>query len=427
MISVQDAEAIILNLIEPILACEEVELRHALGRVLAQDIHADADFPRWHNSAMDGYAFRYQDLQQFDTLEIAPLEIAAGSCESREINHGECARIFTGGILPKNADSVVMQEDVEIIENFPKNRLKLKTDPKTEPKLGDHVRQKGQYCASGTILLKQGIKINPAEMGILAMAQKPRVKVFRQPRVSIISTGNELRDLSQSSNELIPQVPFGQIIDSNCHTISGMLTQIGAIPIFKGIVGDDPQNLSEIISNALAQSDFVISSGGVSVGEYDYVESVLVDLGAKIHIRSCAIKPGKPLTVASFGQKLYVGVPGNPASTLVGFWRFIKGAIGKLSGANSQYWYPNYIEAVALEDLHAQGQRETYLWGFLSWSQAGSQIGNQTGNQKRWEFQPAPEHSSGNLISWAGANGLAILKVNQTFIPKGDLALVMMI
>jgi molybdopterin molybdotransferase len=405
MIPVKDAESLILDLVKPLGDYEVVDLTQALGRILAEDIYSNLDFPLWHNSAMDGYAFRFEDLQQFATLAIAPSDIPAGSSQYFSITSGECVRIFTGGILPDGADTVVMQEDVEIISD----RLHIKI----LPKLGEYVRQKGEFYQAGTILLQAGIKINPAEIGILASTQNQKVNVYRQPRVSIISTGTELRDLSHNSCQK------GQIIDSNQYALSGLLTQAGAVPISMGIVGDRPEDIAEIMIKALAHSDLVISSGGVSVGDYDYVDRVLADLGANIQIKSCAIKPGKPLTVASFNHKIYFGIPGNPASLMVCFSRLIKGAIAKLSGANSAYWYPQYIQAIALDDLHAQGRRETYLWGFV------------TANHNHWQFQPISNHisgySSGNLISWAGVNALAILKVNQTYIPRGEIALVLML
>jgi molybdopterin molybdotransferase len=405
MIPVKDAESLILDLVKPLGDYEEVDLTQTLGRILADDIYSNLDFPLWNNSAMDGYAFRIEDLQQFATLKIAPSDIPAGSSKNFAITSGECVRIFTGGVLPDGADTVVMQEDVEIISD----RLHIKI----LPKLGEYVRQKGEFYQAGTILLQAGIKINPAEMGILAATQNQKVNVYRQPRVSIISTGSELRDLSHNSCQK------GQIIDSNQYALSGLLTQAGAVPISMGIVGDRPEDLAEIMIKALAHSDLAISSGGVSVGDYDYVDRVLADLGANIQIKSCAIKPGKPLTVASINHKIYFGIPGNPASLMVCFSRLIKGAIAKLSGANSAYWYPQYIQAIALDDLHAQGRRETYLWGYV------------TANHNHWQFQPISNHisgySSGNFISWAGVNALAILKVNQTYIPRGELALVMIL
>jgi len=405
MISVQNAEALILDLVKTLEEYEEVDLSQAWGRVLVQDIRSNLDFPHWHNSSMDGYAFCYADLLKFETLAIAHQNIPAGRSQNISINSGECIRIFTGGVMPQGTDTVIMQEDVEVSEN----RIKLKTIPK----LGEYVRKKSEFYQAGTVLLKAGIKISAAEIGILAATQNPKVTVYRQPRVSIISTGNELRELSDS-------LQMGQIVDSNQYALSSLIRQAGAVPVPIGIVGDRPEDLSKSILQA-SDSDMVVSTGGVSVGDYDYVDAVLADLGADIHLRSCAIKPGKPLTVATLNRKLYFGVPGNPASVMVCFWRFINGAIAKLSGANSQYWYPKYIQAVTSDDLHAQGQRETYLWGYLEWNDS----------DRRWNFHPASKdnsgYSSGDLISWAGANGLAILQVNQTYIPRGELALIMMI
>jgi len=401
MISVQDAEQLILELVKPLKEYEEVNLSQALGRILAKDIRSNLDFPYWDNSAMDGYAFCFADLQKFETLAIANQNIPAGSSQNLSVNSGECVRIFTGGVLPQGMDTVVMQEEVEISEN----RIRLKS----VPKLGEYVRQKGEFYRAGTLLLEAGIKIGPSEIGILAATQNPKITVYRQLRVSIISTGNELRELSDS-------LKTGQIVDSNRYALSSLISQMGAIPISIGIVGDRPEDLAQSILKA-SSSDITISTGGVSVGDYDYVDSVLADLGADIHLRSCAIKPGKPLIIATLNHQLYFGVPGNPASVMVCFWRFINGAIAKLSGANSSYWYPKYIQAVTSDHLHAQGQRETYLWGHLEWNCS----------DRRWNFNPASNYNSGNLISWVGANGLAILKVNQTYIPKGELALIMMI
>ncbi len=404
MISVQAAESLILDLVQPIQEYEEVDLNQALGRILTQDIYSDLDFPHWHNSAMDGYALCHGDLAEFDTLAIAPTDIPAGRFHNFAITKGECVRIFTGGMLPQGTDTVVMQEDVEVNGDL----LKLKI----MPKLGEYVRQKGEFYQAGKTLLRGGMRINPPEIGILAATQYQKIQVVRQPRISIISTGNELQELSNS-------LQSGQIVDSNQYALVALIAQSGAIPIPLGIVGDRPEHLAVIIQKALDSSDLVISTGGVSVGDYDYVDQVLANLGANVHIHACAIKPGKPLTVATFDRnhrrQIYFGLPGNPASTMVGFYRFIKGAIAKLSGASSLYWYPQYIQATTLDDLHAQGRREAYLWGYLSC------------DRRSWQFQPVRNYSSGNLISWAGANGLAMLKVNQTYIPQGESVQVMMI
>jgi molybdopterin molybdotransferase len=204
-----------------------------------------------------------------------------------------------------------------------------------------------------------------------------------------------------------------------------LIEQAGAIAISFGVVRDNKLELESIMQQAIASADIVISTGGVSVGDYDYIEEILEKMGADIHVRSVAIKPGKPLTVASLSHvfnvnrsednTLYFGVPGNPVSAMVSFWRFIRGAIAKLNGANETYWYPQFIKAITTEDLHSQGRRETYLWGTLIY-QKGNPI-----------FQPVKNYSSGNLISAIGANALAVMRVNQTYLPAGDEAIIMLV
>ena len=191
------------------------------------------------------------------------------------------------------------------------------------------------------------------------------------------------------------------------------------------IVEVGPRDGLQSEKKAISVADMVISTGGVSVGDYDYVDELLEKIGADIHVRSVAIKPGKPLTVAlltsstqvngSEDKVLYFGVPGNPVSAMMSFWRFIRGAIAKLNGANASYWYPQFVKASTIEDLHSQGRRETYLWGSLTY-QKGKPI-----------FQPVKNHSSGNLISAIGANALAVMRINQTYVPKGDETIVMII
>lgn len=186
-----------------------------------------------------------------------------------------------------------------------------------------------------------------------------------------------------------------------------------------GAVQDCPKALQSKVQQAIAEADIVISSGGVSVGDYDYVDAVLEAIGAEMHIRSVAIKPGKPLTVATIPhlqrQVLFFGVPGNPVSAMVSFWRFIRGAIAKLNGMPESAWYPQWIKAQTTEDLHAQGRRETYLWGRLSYIK-GQPI-----------FQPVSNYSSGNLISAIGTNALAMMRVHQTYVPAMDEVMVILI
>ena len=414
MLSVNEVEGIILNLVkpfDPVIDREILPLAQTLNRILATDIKSERDFPNWHNSAMDGYALRYVDLEDRQDLRlaIAADQIPAGMAIAKPLTKGQCVRIFTGGMLPVNADTVVMQEDTERIGDF--LQLKIK------PAQGEYVRRKGEFITAGTVLVKAGTKLGATEIGALASARCQQVEVYRQPKVAIISTGNELVSLNNPQ----PLQP-GQIIDSNLYALSVLVTQAGAIAISYGTVGDRKDELEAVMQHAIASADLVISTGGVSVGDYDYVEELLEKMGADIYVRSVAIKPGKPLTVASLthsdrgsGRTLYFGVPGNPVSAMMSFWRFIHGAIAKLGGADQTNWYPQFMKAITTEDLHAQGRRETYLWGRLIY-QKGNPI-----------FQPVKNYSSGNLIGAIGTNALAVMRVNQTYVAAGDEAIVMII
>ncbi|OIP76230.1 MAG: molybdopterin molybdenumtransferase [Oscillatoriales cyanobacterium CG2_30_44_21] len=411
MLSVTEAEKIILDLVKPFdseVDSEILPLSQALNRILAEDIISAFDFPHWDNSAMDGYAFRHADLADLPELKlaIASQEIVAGANVKQVLSKGECMRIFTGGMLPDGADTVIMQEDTERVDDF----LQIKA----KPQRGEYVRRKGEFILAGARLVSAGIKIGAPEIGAIASASCQQVKVYRQPKIAIISTGNELVSLESSQ-----PLQAGQIIDSNLYALSALISQAGAIAISLGAVGDDPQKLEMVIQQAIAQADLVISTGGVSVGDYDYIDRILAKLGAEVHGRSVAIKPGKPLTIANFDKVLYLGVAGNPVSAMVSFWRFIRGAIAKLNGANSIHWYPQFIQASTTEDIHSQGRRETYLWGVLTYAK-GNPI-----------FQPVPDpqsgYSSGNLISAIKTNAIAVMRVHQTYVPEGDQVLVMLI
>ena len=433
MLTVAEVEKIILDLVKPFdpeIDSEILPLSQTLNRILAEDIKSELDFPHLDNSAMDGYALRYADLENLQELKlaIASEDIPAGVATSQILAKGECMRIFTGAMLPSGADTIVMQEDSDRTGNF----LELKV----KPQQGEYVRRKGEFIQAGTTLVTAGTKLGATEIGALASARCQQVKVFRQPKVAIISTGNELVSLEDSQS-----LQAGQIIDSNLYALSTLINQSGAIAISFGVVRDDRQELEIVMRRAIAAADIVISTGGVSVGDYDYVDELLAKIGANIHVQSVAIKPGKPLTVASLTHShlvkwnvnqevnqdvnrsedkiLYFGVAGNPVSAMISFWRFIRGAIAKLNGSNEAYWYPQFIRAVTTEELHAQGRRETYLWGKLSYAK-GNPI-----------FQPVKNYlnnySSGNLISAIGTNGLAVMRINQTYVPAGDEVLVMLI
>ncbi|BAY88200.1 MULTISPECIES: molybdopterin molybdotransferase MoeA [unclassified Tolypothrix] len=409
MLSVSDTEAVILNLVQPLDAqgnTENVDLLAAAGRILATPVTSQLDFPHWDNSAMDGYAVRYEDVQHSNpeqpvVLEIVE-EIPAGYQPQYTILQGQAARIFTGAIIPQGADTVVIQEVT--------NRQDKQVEILSAPKPQEFVRHKGEFYQAGTQLLPSGILLTPAEIAVLAAAQCAQVSVYRRPRVAIFSTGDELVTLEQS-------LKAGQIVDSNGYALAALVKQAGAEALMLGIVKDDPVALEKTIAYAIANADIVISSGGVSVGDYDYVDKILESLGAEIHIRAVAMRPGKPLTVASFSTQnsaLYFGLPGNPAAVLVTFLRFVQPAIKKLSGLSAG-WQVKFVNVRSHQELRSDGKRETYIWGQLQLIDGV------------YEFRKAGgSHSSGNLINLAQTNALAVIPVATTLIPPGDEVLVLL-
>ncbi|HEY9805724.1 MAG TPA: gephyrin-like molybdotransferase Glp, partial [Candidatus Obscuribacterales bacterium] len=320
MLPVLQAEALILDLVSSLSNrssnqdTEVVDLLSASGRILAAAVTSKLDFPHWDNSAMDGYAVRFADVrscsaEQPVTLEIVE-EIPAGSQPQQTVQPGQAARILTGAMMPAGADTVVMQE-----------RTQRQGDRVTileAPEFQMFVRHRGAFYQAGTPLLQPGIQLNAPEIAVLAAAQCPQVSVYRRVRVAILSTGDEL---------VAPDQPLqpGQIVDSNQYALAALVKQMGAEPVLLGVVPDEPAALKQAIAQAIATADVVLSSGGVSVGDYDYVDEILAALGAEIHIRAVAVKPGKPLTVATFASNkapqahsvLYFGLPGNPVSALV--------------------------------------------------------------------------------------------------------------
>ncbi|MEA5503645.1 gephyrin-like molybdotransferase Glp [Halotia wernerae UHCC 0503] len=407
MLSVKDAEAIILNLVQPLNEqrdTEIVDLWAASDRILAKPVTSSLDFPHWDNSAMDGYAVRYEDVQHSNSAQPAVLEIVeeipAGYQPQSTIQPGQAARIFTGAVMPTGADTVIMQEKTRQEEN----RVLILDAPKPQ----QFVRHKAAFCQAGTQLLPAGIKLNAQNIAVLAAAQCPQLSVYRRPRVAIFSTGDELVTAEQP-------LQLGQIVDSNQYALATLVKKSGAEPLLLGIVKDDPVVLQEVIAYAIANADIVISSGGVSVGDYDYVDKILESLEAKIYIRAVAMKPGKPLTVANFPTRnsvLYFGLPGNPASALVTFWRFVQPSIKKLSGL-AQGGELKFLRVRSHDELRSNGKFETYIWGCLHLIDGVYEF-----------YQASGSHSSGNLINLAQTNALAVLPVGKVLISPGEEVLV---
>jgi molybdopterin molybdotransferase len=422
MLSVQEAESIVLNLAQPLNSqrdVETVDLLAASGRILAAPVTSSLDFPYWDNSAMDGYAVRFIDVENCSAEKPIALDIIenipAGYQPQHSIEPGQAARIFTGALMPAGADTVVMQEETR----REGDRVFILVSPE---KPQAFVRHKGSFYQAGTPLLNPGTIINAPEIAVLATAQCIQVPVYRRLRVAIFSTGDELISPDQS---LSP----GKLVDSNQYALTVLLTQLGCETIRLGIIPDNEEELKKAITQAVVTADVVLSTGGVSVGEYDYVEKILVDLGGKIHIRAVAIKPGKPLTVAKFKRDgktpdspisssdcLYFGLPGNPVSALVCCWRFVVPALRKISGLPSEDWGPEFVRARCHFELRSHGKRETYVWGKLHLVDG------------IWEFKLASGHqNSANLINLANTTGLVVLPPGETWIWPGEFLQVLKI
>ncbi|MGK7899239.1 MAG: gephyrin-like molybdotransferase Glp [Xenococcus sp. (in: cyanobacteria)] len=407
MLPAQETEQIILDLLTPLDSSKDtelVDLKSARGRILARSLSSKLDFPYWDNSAMDGYAVRYEDVKQASfstpvTLEIIE-EIPAGLVPQKTISSQQTSRIFTGAMLPEGADTIVIQENTQ--RNG--NSVTILSAPQPQ----QFVRHRGSFYQAGEPMLESGIALDAPDIAVLATAQCNELPVYRRPKIAIFSTGDEL---------VTPTTPLkpGQIVDSNQYALGSFITGNGATPIFLGIVPDQPAKLKQVIQQAISEADIVLSTGGVSVGDYDYIDEILEELGGQIHIRSVAVKPGKPLTVASFNNScLYFGIPGNPVSALVSCWRFVQPAIKKLSGLKNN-WQPTFINAVTKQELRSAGKRETYLWGKLN-----IVIGIP-------EFSLAGgSHSSGNLINLSQTNALAMIPIGQTSIAAGESVKVML-
>ncbi|MCX5904972.1 MAG: molybdopterin molybdotransferase MoeA [Proteobacteria bacterium] len=393
VISVTEAVTTILNEIL-VLGTERVAITAALGRVLAEDISAPFNIPPLDNSAMDGYAVRFQDLQGASAQHPARLkilgDIPAGYSASKPMSAGETYRIMTGAPVPAGADTVVMQEDtqahdqvVEIFQECPR---------------GSHIRRAGEDLSSGDSVVTGGTLLGPAHIGVLASIKKSQVTVYQRPRVAIISTGDELVDVDE-------ELFAGKIVSSNSYSLQALVLDSGAIPMSLGIARDTREALREKFAAAL-HADMIISSGGVSVGDYDFVKDVMQDLGAEMKFWKVAMRPGNPLAFGVINGKPAFGLPGNPVSVMVSFEQFVRPSIRKMSG--HQKLFRPVIEATAQENVETRQGRQYFIRCMVRKTAAGY-VATTTGEQ-----------GSGMLMSMAKATGLMMVPADREGVKAGD-------
>jgi molybdopterin molybdotransferase len=434
MVSAMEAEAKIRALIcplshqDPAKTIEEVPVSQALGRILAKPVSSSIDFPHWDNSAMDGYGVRYADVAHATPGKPVYLrviaKIAAGGYCPHPLQRNEAVRIFTGSMLPPGADTIVPQEVVTRSDpnlEIPDPHLEIIEVQEAPNAIGAFVRYQGEYYQAGSPLLPAGIRLSATDLGVLAAAQCSHVPVYRPLRVGLLSTGNEL-----VAPGTPPPLAPGQVVDSNQVALGSLLQSLGITPVFLGIVPDQPDRLEETIAQSLPELDVLISSGGVSVGDYDYVEQILETLGATLAVRSVAVKPGKPLTVAQFAVNqsgpLYFGLPGNPVSALVSFWRFVQPALERLCG----WEHPpsdRQVTGYTTTDLQGDPHRETYVWGQMWWGkdpQAQTNPNPRSIAEGYWFTPASGSKSSGNIIHLSQVNALALVPLGQRSLGAGS-------
>ena len=316
---VAKARAFIHTFLSPVKGFARLPIRTALGRVLSEDIISPVNVPAHINSAMDGWAIRIEDLANDPSKALAEVGTSfAGQPFTGKVGPGQCVRIFTGGVVPEGCDAIVMQE-------------KAVADGKAITfsagvKQGQNVRYAGEDLKQGAVALAKGRVIRPAELGLLASLGIGDVSVYRPLRVVFFSTGDELVSIGSPLGE-------GQIYDSNRYTLHGMLTRMGCEVIDMGVVRDDPALLEKAFHDASEIGDVVITSGGVSVGEADYVKQLLTKLGEVVFWK-IAMKPGRPLAYGKIGRAHFFGLPGNPVSVMVTFYQFVRDALLILQGVN---------------------------------------------------------------------------------------------
>lgn len=321
-ISVKSARQKILAKIAPIVTTERVTLQQSINRVLAEDVVATINVPGHTNSAMDGYALSGDDLPDTAPRQYSVIGTAlAGRPFRGQCHAGQCVRIMTGAVVPAGTDTVVMQEHSEKVTD---TEIRLAAGNKK----GQNVRLAGEDISQGSIVLKKGHCIQAADLGVIASIGIAEISVYRRPRIAFFSTGDELRSIGDT-------LGTGDIYDSNRYSLHGMLSQLNAEIIDLGVVKDKLNDLRDAFEAASSQADLIISTGGVSVGEADFVKNIIEEMG-EIHIWKIAMKPGRPVTFGQLENAVFFGLPGNPVSVMTTFYQFVLPAIQQLSGQGAR-------------------------------------------------------------------------------------------
>lgn len=391
---VDDARRHIRGFLAPVSTVERVFVRAALGRVLAEDIVSPMAVPAHDNSAMDGYAVRHADLAPDADVTLRVVGTSfAGRPWLAEVLPGEAVRIFTGAVVPPGCDTIIMQERARAHDGL----VTLGAGARA----GQNRRFAGEDIKAGATVLRRGQPIRAAELGLIASLGIGEVSVFRRLRVAFFSTGDELVSVGGTPGA-------GQIFDSNRYTIHGMLTALGCEVLDMGVIRDTPEDVERAFAAAAAAADVVLTSGGVSVGDADYVKQMLDRLG-EVLFWKIAMKPGRPLAFGRIGTAHFFGLPGNPVAVMVTFYQFVRDALLILSGRSAVEPVPTFRATLTSPVRKAPGRTE-FQRGILSRNEAGE-----------WTVRTTGDQGSGILSSMSQANCFVVLPTDQGNSEPGTL------
>ncbi|MGZ3538473.1 MAG: molybdopterin molybdotransferase MoeA, partial [Thermodesulfobacteriota bacterium] len=386
MMTVDKALDKILSHIHP-LGFEKVSLLDALGRVIGEDVYARRDIPPLDNSAMDGYALRSVDVREASPDRPLQLEVIedlpAGYISAKKLEKGKAIRIMTGAPVPKGADTVIPVEETKK-ENGSVLIFRAATS-------GENIRKSGEDVKKGDRVISEGDKVRPAGVGMLASVGRSFVSVYQRPLVAILCTGDELVDVDGDLDEV-------KIVSSNSYTLGAQVKDSGAIPLQLGIARDRKEEIEEKLRQGI-RADVLISSAGVSVGDYDFVKDVMKRLGMEMVFWKVAMRPGAPLAFGIIGEKPVFGLPGNPVSSMISFEQFVRPSLLKMMG-NRKLFRPA-VEAVLKEDIKKMAGKRYFIRGSVSFE------------KNQYFVTSTGEQGSGILRSMVRANGLIVIPEEQ--------------
>jgi molybdopterin molybdotransferase len=388
---VDKAREAILACLAPVKETEKVEVRQALGRVLGEEIVPSINVPAHDNSAMDGYALRFSDLGNEATSLEEIGSALAGRPFHGKVGPGQCVRIMTGAVMPQGTDTVVIQEIVK------KQANRISVPAGQKPK--QNVRYAGEDLKVGVAVLKSGKLLTPADIGLIASLGMGEVRVKRKLRVAFFATGDELASIGTPLKE-------GEVYDSNRYTLHGMLARLGVEIIDMGVVRDDPAALEKACL-AASKHDVIITTGGVSVGEADFVKQLMAKLG-EVLFWKIAMRPGRPMAFGKIQEAFLFGLPGNPVAVMVTFYQFVRDALLHLSGRSDDFALP-LLRAVSSEALRKVPGRTEYQRGILF------------RDGVEWKVRTTGQQGSGVLRSMSEANCFIVLEHERGAVRAGEL------